>query len=529
MSVTATVETQTVPAKFRVYPNQKNQKVLNNFMGARRFIWNRFLWVQKNYYDKLNSYVLEQIDQTKLEEIKAVFQELEGKTDKESRAKVKEATASLKAMKKEVQIPSEVGRSILKELAPDFKDDVIEELVNNYKDSSIANRNLSAVTMRKQLKYMKKAEGTEWLSEVHSCVLGNACLDLDTAWKKFFKDESNRSGMPRFKHATRDKNGFCLDGGAYQLDLDNGYIRSKKFKLNLKFKKHREVFGEPKSITITRDKVGDYWAAINFRQDYDVELLDIDSVNDSNSIGIDMGMKDDFAILSNGKTYKNPKFLKRHERRKKIHSRRLSRKTVGSNSFEKNLVEKNKLERKVSRLREDFLHKITDEITKDPKVKAIFVEDLNVAGMISKNKAVQDENGKYLKNNQSVKRAFNKAATDASMGKFLMMLKYKAQRSGKPFVRIDRYFASSKTCSCCGHKNDDLKVSDQHWTCESCGTKHERNHNASKNIQSEGIKLLKETKEVFDLMSKTKDEKKAEKYKKSYNKLKKTVNLFGNI
>ena len=90
---------------------------------------------------------------------------------------------------------------------------------------------------------------------------------------------------------------------------------------------------------------------------------------------------------------------------------------------------------------------------------------------------------------QAVKRGFNKATSDASMGSFLSMLEYKSKPNEKVFVKIGRFFASSKLCNDCGYKNEELTVNEQHWTCPKCGAKHERNHNASANIRDEGIKV----------------------------------------
>lgn len=514
MPVTKKVDTDTLVAKYRAYPNKKNTKVLKKFMAARRSVWNHFLGIQNQYYDKINEYILNQIDQSQLDEIKNTLKECEDKTDKESKKKFQESFKLLKKLKKEVSVPSSVAKDILKEIDPTITDkEIIKELTEDNRDSSQARRLLDSIVLRKQLKHMKKAEDTKWLGKIHSNILSNACIDLDTAWKTFLKDESNRSGKPRFK-SWRDEGGFRID--SYKLDYKDGFIISDKFKLKLKFKKHREIIGTPKAVTVRQDKVGDFWASINFRQQTNAELLDIDSIDESNTIGVDLGIKDDLLILSNGTSVKNPKFFKTLERKHLIHSKRFSRKQKGSKSFEKQRKLNSKIDRKIVRMRKDHYHKVSDALTKDSKIKAIVFEDLNVAGMITKNKPKQDDNGNYIPNNQSMKRGFNKATSKAAMSELMQMIEYKAKRNGVVFARVDRFYPSSKTCSCCGYIKKDLKVEEQYWVCPECNVKHERNYNAAENIKKEGLRIIKEAKQAYDS-----DDKK-------YNKLSKNVKLFGN-
>jgi len=474
------IEALTTPVKYRAYPNKKVTKLLNKSMAARRHIWNWMLGLQTKYYDTIYEYSKSQVNEEVREKLLGVIEASEDVKE------IKKAKKEYNTLIKNVPIPVEVGIKTFKEILPEAAEAVINELIVNHKDKTLAYRMLDTLKLRKQIKFYKKQEGNEWLNHPNSDCLFNAARDLGAAWQSFFKDETNKRGKPKFK-SFRDKQSFRI--ADCKVDLEKGGITLPKFNLRVKIEAHRNVGGESKEVTFERDKVGDFWASVNFRQDHQYELPDADTLTKKNTVGIDMGIKDDFAILSSGKTWKNPKYLNKFQRRLAIAQRAMSRSVTGSKRREKLIKGMNKLYRKLHRVREDFLHKVTDQISKDESYDCIAVEDLNVAGMISKNKPKVDENGKYLKNMQAVKRGFNKATSDASMGAFLSMLEYKAKRNEKIFVKIGRFFASSKTCNECGHKKKDLTVNEQYWTCPKCGAKHERNHNASANIRDEGIKV----------------------------------------
>lgn len=479
------IEALTTPVKYRAYPNKKVTKILNRSMGARRRIWNWMLGLQTKYYDAIYEYSKSQVDKEVLEKLLGVIEASEDARE------VGKAKKEYNTLIKSVPIPVEVGIKTFKEIPevpeiPEADKAVIDELLINYKDKTLAYRMLDTLKLRKLIKFYKKQKGNEWLNYPSSDALFNAARDLSAAWQSFFKDETNKRGKPKFR-SVKDKQSFRV--ADCKVNLAQNSITLPKFKLKLKIEAHRDIGGESKEVTFERDKVGDYWASVNFRQDYQFEMPDADGLTKKNTLGIDLGIKDDLVILSTGKTYKNPKHEKTFRRRLAIAQRSLARCVSGSKRREKVIMSINKLYRKLHRLREDFLHKVTDQISKDESYDCISVEDLNVAGMISRNKPKVDENGKYLKNMQGVSRGFNKATSDASMGAFLAMLEYKSKRNEKIFVRIGRYFASSKTCNACGHKKDDLTLNDHYWTCPKCGAKHERNHNASWNIRDEGIKV----------------------------------------
>jgi putative transposase len=185
-------------------------------------------------------------------------------------------------------------------------------------------------------------------------------------------------------------------------------------------------------------------------------------------IALDLGIKD-FVITSEGYKYKNNRYTKTYERLLKKHQQHLSRKTKGSNRYEKQRLKVAKLHKKITNSRLDNLHKVSTELIK--KYDTIFLEDLNVKGMVKNHK-------------------LSKHIYDASWSKFIELLTYKAEWNDKNIVKIDRFFPSSKTCNHCGYINQNLDLSIREWTCPSCNTKLDRDLNASKNILKEGYKLI---------------------------------------
>ena len=162
---------------------------------------------------------------------------------------------------------------------------------------------------------------------------------------------------------------------------------------------------------------------------------------------------------------------KRITRAKKLkeNQQHLSRKVKGSNRYNKQKLKVSKIHKKITNSRIDNLHKVSTELIK--KYDTIFLEDLNIKGMVKNHKLA-------------------KHISDASWSKFISMLEYKASWNDKQIIKVDRFFPSSKTCNCCGYVNQNLKLDIREWTCPSCKTKLDRDLNASKNILKEGIKII---------------------------------------
>lgn len=302
---------------------------------------------------------------------------------------------------------------------------------------------------------LKKDEDFVWLKEVNSQSLQSSLRNLDTAYSKFFRKQTK---FPRFK-SKYDRQNFTIPQSIY---IKEGKLCIPKFKKGIEINLHSEMKGKLLFATISKSTTGKYYVSITC----EVEHEPFEKTN--SKVGIDTGIKE-LAILSDGSSYENIKSLKTKLKKLKYEQRQLSKKTKGSNS---RLKQKSKLARiheKVTNIRKDYLHKVSTEIIKNHNV--ICIEDLAVKNMMKNHKLAQ-------------------AFSDVSLGAFYSMLEYKANWNDRSFVKIDRFFPSSKTCSSCGWIKQDLTLSIREWTCESCGEHHDRDVNAANNILKQGLKLL---------------------------------------
>lgn len=309
----------------------------------------------------------------------------------------------------------------------------------------------------------------EWLKEVDSLALANVQLDLQKAYRHFFR---NGFGFPKFKKkGVRESYTTNNQKGTVQV-TDNA-IKLPKIGF-IKAKIDRQPNGLLKSATVSMTPSGKYFVSI-------LVQAEIESLPKRNKqVGIDLGLTH-FVTLSDGLKIESPKYLARYEKKLAKAQRKLSRrrevaksanrKLSESKNYQKQRVKVAKLHEKMANSRQDFLHKISSYLIKNHDVIAI--EDLNVKGMV-KNKRLA------------------KAISDSSWSRFTAMLRYKANWYGKQLVKIDRWFPSSKTCSNCGEKVDQLPLSIRTWTCTHCHTELDRDHNASLNILREGLRLIKQ-------------------------------------
>ena len=296
----------------------------------------------------------------------------------------------------------------------------------------------------------------EWLTDAYSQCLQVVALNLSQAYQNFFE---KRAKLPRFK----SKHGRQSISYPANVKFEEDYLKLPKIGL-VYCVRHREFEGTIKTVTISKNPDGKYYASILV--DDGSELPSQSS--DGKAIGIDLGLNH-FAITSNGSKYDNPRHLAKHQRNLKRKQQKLSRKKKGSNNRQKARGKVAKVHSKISRCREDFLHKLSRKIVNENQV--IAVENLNVKGMVRNHNLA-------------------KAISDCGWGMFCTMLKYKAEWEGKTYIEVDRFFPSSKTCNVCLNQVGSLPLDVRTWTCEHCKTIHDRDINAAINIRDEALRIL---------------------------------------
>lgn len=305
----------------------------------------------------------------------------------------------------------------------------------------------------------KKTPERAWLSESSNVVLQQATRDAMSAYSNFFKSitgkrKGRKVGAPRFRSRKDNRQSIRFTRNGFSL-RSNGKLYAAKIG-ELKVAWSRNLPSEPSSVTIIKDAAGRYFASFVVQLD-DLPLPELDT-----EIGIDLGLTT-FAVLSNGKTIESPKFFRRAERRLKKAQQALSRKDKGSKNRAKQRIKVAKVHAKVRDTRLDWAHKHSTQIIRENQ--AVYVEDLCVAGLARTRMA--------------------KSVHDAGWSQFTRMLEEKANRFGRTFGRVDRWFPSSQMCSVCGAVDGKKALNVREWTCR-CGTTHDRDLNAAKNVLAAG-------------------------------------------
>lgn len=302
---------------------------------------------------------------------------------------------------------------------------------------------------------LKKDDEFVWLKEVNSQSLQASIRNLDIAYKNFFNKQNK---FPRFK-SKYDRQSFKVPQNVL---VEDDKLVIPKFKEGIKLNLHREMEGSPLFATISKSTTGKYYVSITC----EVEHKQFNKTN--KSVGIDTGIKE-LAILSDGSSCENIKSLKTKLKKLKYEQRQLSKKQKGSQSRNKQKRKLALVHEQITNIRKDYLHKVSTTIIRENQT--ICVEDLAVKNIMKNHCLAQ-------------------AMSDVSLGAFYTMLEYKSNWNDRQFIKIDRFFPSSKTCSSCGWINQDLTLSIREWTCESCGEVHDRDVNAAKNILKQGINIL---------------------------------------
>lgn len=336
------------------------------------------------------------------------------------------------------------------------------------------NRNKSSLGLCELSKYfhgtLLKDEQYVWLKEQNTKVMKQAIRQMLSAYDRFFKQHN---GFPKFK-SKKDKQSalFPKDAISKQNTFETRHIslttplKNIKFRCSdLYFSRLQKYNKNIRSATLSKTKSGNFFLSILIEME-DTELNKFKHTNEH--VGIDLGVKD-FVITSDGEVFENKHFFKNEEKQMKKLQRQLSKKVKGSNNRKKAQIRIAKLFERITNKKDAYIHYVANELLSC--FDTIFMEDLNVQGM--------------LRNHH-----LTKAIQEVGFYKFKETLVNKALVNDKQVVFIDRFYPSSKTCSVCGYKKRDLRLSDREWVCPKCGTNHDRDINAAVNILLEGQRML---------------------------------------
>jgi putative transposase len=327
----------------------------------------------------------------------------------------------------------------------------------------------NAIELHRELNKLKKTD-IPWMYNSSKSSPQNALRDCDRSFQNFFtrckKKVRGKKGFPKFKSKKNDKQSFRLDGA---ISVESGYIKLPRIgKLKLAEKNYIPTDCKILSATVSK-KAGRWFVSVQ------VETSDREPTNAINEVmGIDLGIKI-LATCSDGTTYENPKALKKNLQKLKRKQRQLSKKKKGSKNYGKAKQKLAKLHNRISNIRKDCLHKITTNIIQ--KNNVIVLEDLKVSNMMKNHCLAQ-------------------AISDVGLHEFRRQIEYKAKWSNRKVIFADTFFPSSKLCSCCGWKNNDLTLTDRIFECKVCDNKMDRDFNASQNLKKFIPKVLREFKPV---------------------------------
>lgn len=303
----------------------------------------------------------------------------------------------------------------------------------------------------KALTDLKDSPEREWLNSVSSVCLQQSLNNLDVAFGNFFK---KRAAYPSFK--TR-KNGGSVKfvGNAFRLKGHNFFLA--KIKIPIKVQWSRPLLNIPNSVIVSQNASGQWFASFTCEEEV-VKLPPSE-----NKIGIDVGITH-FATLSDGRKFSQPKKIRRLRKKLARLQRLHSRKAKGSKNRERARKKVARVHQHIADARKDFLHKLSTQLVRENQ--AIALEDLAVSNMVKN-------------------RKLSRCISEQGWRDFRTMLEYKCEWYGRELHVVDRFFPSSKTCSCCGAKAS-FGLETRQWTCGSCGANHDRDVNAAKNILAAG-------------------------------------------
>ena len=305
----------------------------------------------------------------------------------------------------------------------------------------------------------KKNDERQWLKDVSSVPLQQSLRQLDTAYRNFFnsrnrKRKGGKMGSPRFKKKTNSQSAEFTKAA---FSMGRGTVYLAKIG-DLKPVWSRDLPSEPSSVTVIKDCANRYFLSFVV----EVEPVQIDAKNQS--IGIDLGITI-FAVMSNGEKAESPDYLKLDRKVRKL-QKRLARQLKGSNRRHKTRLRIAKVHNNIADTRKDFLHKLSTKVVTENAV--IVLEDLNVSGMVKN-------------------RCLSRAISLQGWREFRVLCVSKSEKYGREFVAIHRWEPTSQVCSDCGFRWGKLDLKIRSVKCLNCGSEHDRDENAAKNIEHVGM------------------------------------------
>lgn len=325
----------------------------------------------------------------------------------------------------------------------------------------------NAIALHKELNALKKTD-FPWMYEVSKCAPQEALRDLDNAYKQFFRrvelkkqgKYKGKLGFPTFKKKSKGIGSFRLTGSIKVFANAVQLPRLGRLRLH----EHDFIPTDAKILSATvSEQAGRWFVSIQVEEEQETP-----EISATSAIGVDLGIKM-LATCSDGIIFANPRALKHAQKRLKRLERQKSRRKKGSKNRAKTCRKLAKQHARVANIRKDTAHKLTSYLTKHHALIAI--EDLHVSGMLKNHKLAQ-------------------AVSDSNFGEIRRQLDYKAAWHGGHLVIVDRFYPSSKTCSCCGWVNEALSLADRTFICQKCGLVIDRDLNAAINLRTVAVSFI---------------------------------------